>query len=114
MEREIKTARMSAVPLFIFITTTLAEREREREVTKFHERSRYNSLVKLTIKKFFFFFLHYKNTRACKVRKSRSEKKTKTGQKIPNPDAEPSIEKAHSQIKIRLVLIGQRHTVVGL
>lgn len=56
MEREIKTARMSAVPLFIFITTTLAEREREREVTKFHERSCYNSLAKLTVKKFFFFF----------------------------------------------------------
>lgn len=93
------------------------QREKEREVTKFHERSCYNSLAKLTIKKWFFFlfcFLHYKNTRACKVRKSRSEKETKTRQKIPNPDAEPSIEKAHSQIKIRLVLIGQKHTVVGL
>lgn len=51
MEREIKTARMSAVPLFIFITTTFAE----REVTKFHERSRYNSLAKLTVKKCCFF-----------------------------------------------------------
>jgi len=89
------------------------QREKEKEVTKFHERSCYNSLAKLTIKKCLF-FLHYKNTRACKVRKSRSEKETKTRQKIPNPDAEPSIEKAHSQIKIRLVPIGQRHTVVGL
>lgn len=32
------------------------EREKEREVTKFHERSCYNSLAKLTIKKFFCFF----------------------------------------------------------
>lgn len=79
MEREIKTARMSAVPLFIFITTTLAEREREREVTKFHERSRYNSLAKLTT--FIFFCIlriqgHAKSEKADVRRKQKQDRKS--------------------------------------
>lgn len=58
-ERNQDGTHVCCTIIHIYYDNIGREREREREVTKFHERSRYNSLVKLTIKKIFFCCLFF-------------------------------------------------------